>query len=114
MPTFRLDKIVRFEQRPGHAGANAGDFESYSLPWQTVFDEWAQIKPLQAGERVEANKLHGESTHQVIVRNSMREITPQMRMTCYGEVFNIIAVKDWDGRGEYWEILVKRGEPDAR
>ncbi len=110
MPTYRLDTIGHFQRKT----PKVGDFEDYAAPWFHTFSAWCQIKPLGSVERVEAQKLHGESTHQVILRQGGGEITPQMRVIAAGQTYDITGVTDIDGRGEYWELIVKRGQPDAR
>lgn len=110
MPTYRLDTKLQFERRI----QPVGDFETRETGWQRTFRSWAELRPLQNTERVEAEKLHGVSTHRCIIRHPGREVNPQMRFDDHGSIYQITAVNDIEGRHEYLEIIAKREEPDAR
>ena len=59
--------------------------------WATVSTRWADVKALSAGERVAANSLQAEVTHQIVIRNGF-DVLPSYRIKWGSKLFNVNSV----------------------
>jgi SPP1 family predicted phage head-tail adaptor len=101
MPTYRLTKRVvinRHEKR-------TSDFEFAGDGVVEVCAAWAEIQPLLAFERVNAEQIAKGATHRVVIRWPGVELDSGM-MVCTDEVrYEIQSVVDILGEGKYLELL---------
>lgn len=66
--------------------------------WSTVAELWAAVRPISGDERVAADALSGQLTHEVWVRHRTG-VTPSMRFLFGSRILDIRAVIDAEGRG---------------
>lgn len=101
MPIYRLTKLATIlrSDKPvsdfGYAGTTA----------ETVATAWADIRPLNATERVSAEQVVATATHRAIMRFPNKPIDAGMRLAVDGLEFEIGSVTDVNGEGQYLELL---------
>jgi len=78
----------------------------FTVSWATKAILWAMIKPISAIENFEANKIEGKVSHLIVVRY-MNGITPKMRISYDGRVFDIKGVINVMEFGKILEIRVE-------
>lgn len=66
--------------------------------WSPVAELWAAVRPISGDERIAADALSGQLTHEVWVRHRAG-VTPSMRFLIGSRILDIRAVIDADGRG---------------
>ncbi|WP_254513879.1 phage head closure protein [Anatilimnocola floriformis] len=59
--------------------------------WETVSTRWAEVKALSAGERVAAQSLQAEVTHQITLRSGF-DVLPTYRIKLGTKILNIVSV----------------------
>lgn len=61
--------------------------------WSTVATVWAAIRPMSGQELINAQAVHSQSTHRVIVRN-YEGLNERFRFVYGSRIFNIVATLD--------------------
>jgi SPP1 family predicted phage head-tail adaptor len=74
--------------------------------WSLVAELWASLKPLSGQEGLEADRVAGHVTHDVVVRYRAGMV-PAMRLVLGTRVFDIRAVLDVDERRRFLRCLVE-------
>lgn len=74
--------------------------------WTTVAELWAAIRPISGDERLAADALAGQLTHEVWVRHRAA-VTPAMRFLFGSRILDIRAVIDAEGRGYRLKCLCR-------
>ena len=74
--------------------------------WSTVAELWAAVRPISGDERVAADALAGQLTHEVWVRHRAG-VTPAMRFLMGSRILDIRAVIDAEGRGRRLKCLCR-------
>ena len=82
------DKLVDVQTKDESSGAEGGIIEN----WTTQNQMWAEIKPLGAKERVDAEQVKNVRTHRITMDFYSPGITAADRITWNSRTFNIIAV----------------------
>lgn len=104
MPTFRLTKLVGIYRND----KPVSDFGYSGSDSTHVCSAWAQITPLTAAERVNAEQIVSTATHKCIIRWTHRQIEAAMHVRCDSDTYEIASVTDMSGAGEYIELIVTR------
>jgi SPP1 family predicted phage head-tail adaptor len=73
--------------------------------WVTVATRWASIDPLSGRELFAAQQIYAEATHQVRLRY-LADLTPKMRLTYRGRVFDIQSIRNPEERRELLDLIV--------
>ncbi len=71
----------------------ADDGGGFTESWVAVATIFADLSPISGGERVEADRLTGSVTHEVVLRYRAG-VSPAMRFREGTRIFQIIAVID--------------------
>lgn len=102
----RLNQRVTIQQ-PVYTDDAAG---GGTVVWNDVATVWAEIRSRGggAGERLFAGKLEASATHEITLRYRS-DVTPAMRVSYDGRVFNIRRVEDVDAAGVLLELLAEEG-----
>lgn len=97
MPTYRLTKLVEVQRRSDEVNdfAVGGD---YGLDPDKVGEVWAEIRPLSATERVNANQVSPTATYQAIIRRPEFTVGPEMWLVADGRRFEILGAIELDDR----------------
>lgn len=74
--------------------------------WSTVAELWAAIRPISGDERVAADALAGQLTHEVWVRHRTA-VTPAMRFLVGTRILDIRAVIDAEGHDRRLKCLCR-------
>lgn len=74
--------------------------------WSLVAELWASLKPLSGQEGLEADRVAGHVTHEVVVRYRPG-VVPAMRLVLGARVFDVRAVLDIDERRRFLRCLVE-------
>ncbi len=74
--------------------------------WNTVAELWAAVRPISGDERVAADALAGQLTHEVWVRHRPG-VTPSMRFLIGSRILDIRAVVDVEGRSRRVKCLCR-------
>ncbi len=94
----------------GYGNTVSGDFERY---WPATGGIAAQVIPLRGGEAVQAARLSGSVTFEVIVRNAagLADMTTadRVRDLRSGAIYNIRAIVNPDQRGAWLHMTCERG-----
>ncbi len=72
--------------------------------WDTVAELWAAVIPVRGEERISAEAVSGEVTHEVWIRNRAG-VAPSMRFGFDGRILDIRAVICVDGRTRHLKCL---------
>lgn len=74
--------------------------------WTIVAELWAALKPLSGQEGLEADRIAGHVTHEVVVRYR-QGVVPAMRLVHGARAFDIRAVIDIEERRRFLRCLVE-------
>ena len=74
--------------------------------WQAVAEVWAAVLPLAGGERVEADAVAGNVTHEIWMRHRS-DVGAEMRLRLGTRIFDIRAVMDVEERRRFLKCLVE-------
>lgn len=74
--------------------------------WISLGDVWAAVKPLAGNERVEADAVAGNVTHEVWLRYRS-DLAPEMRFRKDNRLFDIRAVFDFEERRRFLRCFVE-------
>lgn len=102
MRAGRLRHKVRLEAKGAHNLNSSGQPRD---TWVVEGQARAEVRPLGAVERQEAERKHGECTHQITIRGRHLLPTPAKRFVWYDHrverdrVFEIVGVIDFDELG---------------
>jgi SPP1 family predicted phage head-tail adaptor len=94
MPIGALRHRLVLQHAVRTADGGGGGAES----WATVAELWAAVRPISGDERVAADALAGQLTHEVCVRHRAG-VAPAMRFLFGSRILDIRGVIDADGRG---------------
>ena len=98
----RMKFRVEIQSRTGVADGMGGQTVSFS----TTATVWADIKPLSMIERTQADRLLGDATHELIMRN--RALAPTTQRILYGaRQFNIVSIVNPDLANSHLVVLVR-------
>lgn len=92
--------LLQQPQRTSDGGGGAAE------TWETVAQLWAAVVPTGGTERVAADALSGEITHEVWIRRRAGA-TPSMRFDFGGRILNIRAVIAVNGGRRYLKCLCR-------
>jgi SPP1 family predicted phage head-tail adaptor len=108
MQAGQLRKRVTVQQR-----STTQDTHGQPLTeWTEYMTVWAAVQPLSGRKLIEAEALHSETTHEVLMRYHAG-ITAKMRVM-YGEkIFNVQNVIDEDERHRHLTLLCSEGLNDG-
>lgn len=84
-----LDRRVVLQQR----SSSKDTYGQQVMTWTDVATLWANIRPLSGREMLTAGAINSELSHVVTIRYRSG-VTPAMRLTYGGQVFNILSVID--------------------
>ena len=102
MPIGTLRHRIVLQQAVRTADGGGGAAET----WSTVAELWAAIRPVSGDERVAADALSGQLTHEVWVRHRAG-VTPAMRFLIGSRILDIRAVIDVEARGRRLKCLCR-------
>ena len=89
---LRYRLVLQHAVRTADCGGDADE------SWSTVAEVWAAVRPISGDERVAADALSGQLTHEVWLRHRVG-VMPSMRFLIGSRILDIRAVIDADGRG---------------
>lgn len=98
--TLRHRVVLQHVVRTDDGGGGAAE------TWSTVAELWAAVRPISGDERVAADALAGQLTHEVWVRHRPG-VTPSMRFLIGSRVLDIRAVVDVEGRSRRLKCLCR-------
>lgn len=98
----KLNKRITIEEVTETSDGAGG----FTTSWSTKAVLWAMIRPVFAVEDFEASKIEGVVTHLIVVRY-LSGITPKMRISYDGRIFDIKGVINVMERGKVLEIRVE-------
>ena len=75
----------------------ADGFGGFTLSWTPVADVWAEVTAQSGAETLEGDRLNAVRRSTVTVRH-LGELMPAMRFTGLGRVYEIVSVRDPEGR----------------
>lgn len=107
MPTYRLTDKIRILRNT----QASNDFEPTPEQLEEVHSAWADLRPLNAAEQLNAQQLGAVATHRCIIRQPYCQIDSMMRIESARGILEVVGVTDVDGRGDYIELLCKQGIP---
>lgn len=93
MPIGALRQRVTLQQVVRTADGGGGVAET----WNIIAELWAAVRPVSGDERIAADGLSGQLTHEVWVRHRTG-VTPAMRFLFGSRILDILAVVDVEGR----------------
>lgn len=108
MRAGKLDKRLVFEQPSNVKGAMGGS----TTTWATFCTVWGGIHPISGRETLSADMIDTEITAKCFIRYKAG-ITPDMRISHDGKLWNIHAVINKDLANKYLEILISEGLNDG-
>lgn len=98
----RMKFRVEIQSRTGVADGMGGQ----TVSWTTTATVWADIQPLSMIERTQADRLLGDATHKLIIRN--RALAPTTQRILYGSrQFNIVSIVNPDLANSHLVVLVR-------
>ena len=100
MPTYRLTKLVRITNDT----QRTSDFNYSGTGPVEVCKAWAEIQPMLAFERQQAEQIYAGATHRIVIRWPGVDISSGMRVEHEERVYQIGGVMDIGGEGEYLEL----------
>ena len=98
----KLDRRIIIEEKT--AEQDASGHESYT--WSTFYDTWAEVKPLGALERFNAEGKHAVETKAFIVRYK-EGVSPTMRVSFENTYWQITGVEEYGRRLEGLRIVAE-------
>lgn len=105
MPTYRLTERIEIQEQT----ATLSDFEGTPAAWESIATAWAAIWPLTAAERVAGLQVGMEADFRCVLRMPGVVVTEEMQVVTRYGVLQIAGVSEVDGRGEYLELLLRKG-----
>lgn len=90
-------------ETPDGAGGQA-------IVWTPLATVWAEIRPQQARETVNAHQVEARTTHIIRIRHRA-DVLPTMRVVFGARVFAIHGVLDDGERRRYLHLLCEEGAP---
>jgi SPP1 family predicted phage head-tail adaptor len=102
MPIGALRHRVTLQQVIRTADGGGGVAEI----WNTIAELWAAVRPVSGDERIAADGLSGQLTHEVWVRHRTG-VTPAMRFLFGSRILDILAVVDVEGRRRRLKCLCR-------
>jgi SPP1 family predicted phage head-tail adaptor len=98
----RMKFRVEIQSRTGVSDGMGGS----TVSWATTATVWADIQPLSMNERTQADRLVGDATHKLIIRN--RTLAPTTQRILYGSrQFNIVSIVNPDLANSHLVVLVR-------
>lgn len=90
------------------------EFGEIAVSWQDFATVWAAIEPLSAREFVQSQAMQSQVTTRIVIR-SIAGLTPKMRISASGKLYDIAgALPDkWSGL-EYVTLPCTDGTSDGR
>lgn len=82
------------------------EFGEEEATWNTFVDAWASIRPLTGREFLESRAQGQEISHEVRLRHR-DGVTPEMRVSFDGRVFDIEAAMNVEERGKELVLMCK-------
>lgn len=102
MPIGALRQRVVLQHAVRTADGGGGAAET----WTAVAELWAAVRPITGDERVAADVLSGQLTHEVWLRHRAG-VTPSMRFLVGSRILDIRAVVDAEGRSRRLKCLCR-------
>ncbi len=81
-----------------------------TVSWGLAAEVWGAVVPLSGSERVEADGLKGQLTHQIVIRYRPG-VLPEMRFMMGTRAFDIRSVIDVSERRRFLKCLVEEKLP---
>jgi SPP1 family predicted phage head-tail adaptor len=81
----------------------------FTETWVEVAELWADLRPINGSEAVEADRLAGRVTHQVLLRYRPG-VQPAMRFRLGARLFHILSVIDVEERKRWLTCLCEERE----
>ena len=75
-------------------------FGGFTLGWTPVADVWAEVTAQGGVETLEGDRLSAQRRSTVTVR-ALAVLTAAMRFTGAGRIYEIVSVRDLDGRARF-------------
>lgn len=98
----RMKFRIEIQTRTGASDGMGGQTVTFS----TTATVWADIQPLSMNERTQADRLLGDATHKLIMRN--RALAPTTQRILYGSrQFNIVSIVNPDLANSHLVVLVR-------
>lgn len=79
-----------------------------ALTWLSIADLWAEVIPLDGGERLQDMRLADRQTYRVRLRHR-DDVTPKERFLFMEQIMNIRHVTDVSERGRWLECRCETG-----
>ena len=87
-------------------GGTADGMGGITATWSNTATIWADIMPISATERTQADKVIDDITHKIIVRH--RAVTSPDQRILYGtRVFNIVSVVNPDNSSSHLKLMAR-------
>lgn len=93
-------------ERPDRLASDDGGVEQN---WTEEAELWADLRPIAGSERIEADRVTGQITHEISLRYRSG-VLPEMRFREDGRVFHILAVIDVEERRRWLKCLCEERE----
>jgi SPP1 family predicted phage head-tail adaptor len=87
----------------------ADDGGGFTESWVAVATVFADLRPISGSERVDADRLTGSVTHDVVLRYRAG-VVPAMRFREGTRIFQIVAVIDVDEQHRWLQCLCEERE----
>jgi SPP1 family predicted phage head-tail adaptor len=81
----------------------------FTETWTELAELWAAITPIDGSETVEADRLAGTVTHEVVLRYRAG-VAPSMRFRAGSRIFQILSAVNWEERGAWLRCLCEERE----
>ncbi len=102
----RLKQRVTLQQR---VETTTNDFNEVEESWSIYAYRWAQVQPITGKEYMQAQSVHADVTHRIVVRSDpdTLDLTPKWRIGLEGttRVFDIASVRNIDEGDRMIEIM---------
>ena len=85
-----LEELARAEDEGG----------GFDETWVEVATLFADVRPIGGAERVEADRLEGQITHEITLR-FRQGVVPAMRFRKGGRLFHVVSVVNVEERGRW-------------
>lgn len=80
------------------------------MTWRTIDTVSAEIVPIGGGESFDQDRVIARLRHRITLRYR-KDVTPRMRFRSGGRIFDILAVRNIDERGQW--LVCECEEDDA-
>ncbi len=97
---LRHRMALQAAQRVGDGGGGAIE------TWSDVAEVWARIAPVGGNERVLAEAITGQVTHEITIRHRS-DVRPAMRFRFGARIFEIVTARDVDERRRMLRCLCR-------